>query len=63
MSMRTWNRKMAHERCTRLGIKHVNRERYFQGKRIGSRFAENWRKFATLSLPKPAKRKKVQSNG
>lgn len=55
MSMRTWERRQAHEKAEMLGIKRVNKQRYFQGKRIGSMFSVNWRKLASTPLPKPKK--------
>ena len=55
MSMRTWERRQAHEKAEMLGIKRVNKQRYFQGKRIGSMFSVNWKMLAGTRLPKPKK--------
>ena len=56
MSMRTWERKQAHEKAEMLGIKRVSKQRYIQGKPIGSLFSVNWKKIGSSMLPKPRKK-------
>lgn len=55
MSMRTWTRKMAHEKAERAKIKKLNKPRYYQGKKQPSLFALNWRKFAIMPIAKPGR--------
>ena len=58
MSMRTEKRKQAHLKAEMLGIKKPNKQRYFQGKPMGSWFSLNWQRIGSTDLPKP-KRSKV----
>ena len=46
MSMRKWQRKMAHEKADMFGIKRQNKPRWFKGKKMPSWFAVNWEKMA-----------------
>ena len=55
MSMRTEKRKMAHLKAEMLGIKRPNKQQYYQGKKIGSWFSNNWRRILEAKLPKPKK--------
>lgn len=57
MSMRKWQRKMAHEKADMFGIKRQNKPRWFKGKKLPSWFATNWEKVAATPLPKPRKEK------
>lgn len=60
MSMRTWVRKMAHEKARRNGVTKPNRERrYADGNRAGSWFANNWRQAACMDISKMNKRRKT----
>lgn len=60
MSMRTWTRKMAHEKAKALGIKKPNKERTnpINGRKMPSWFAVNWKWVAEIQLPKPSKKKR-----
>ena len=60
MSMRTWERRMAHEKAKALGIKKPNNERVnpVNGRKMPSWFAVNWKRVAEIQLPKVPKRKK-----
>ena len=49
MSMRKWQRKMAHNKADMFGIKRQNKPRWFNGKKLPSWFATNWEK---LQLPR-----------
>lgn len=55
MSMRKWQRKMAHNKADMFGIKMQNKPRWFNGKKLPSWFATNWEKVAATPLPKPRK--------
>lgn len=63
MSMRTWTRKMAHEKAKRIGIKKPNKERInpANGRKLPSWFAVNWRDMAAYQLPKVRKRGKANA--
>lgn len=63
MSMRTLVRKQAHEKAEMLGIKRVNKQQYYQGRRTGSMFSVNWKKLAATRLPKPRKNATEDKNG
>lgn len=54
MSMRTWVRKMAHAKAEKAGVEHVNKRQIRDGKIYPSKFALNWRDFATVQLPRRA---------
>lgn len=64
MSMRTWTRKMAHEKAKALGIKKPNKERTnpINGRKMPSWFAMNWRQIAAYQLPKTKKRRKANES-
>ena len=59
MSMRTWERKMAHEKAKKLGIKKPNKERTnpINGRKMPSWFAVNWKRVGEIQLPKPPKKR------
>lgn len=52
MSMRTWERKMAHEKTKRAGVKKANRQRVINNKIAPSWFAVNWRKIGSVDIRK-----------
>lgn len=64
MSMRTWTRKMAHEKAEKLGIKKPNKERVnpANGRKMPSWFAVNWRQIASYQFPKTKKRRKANES-
>ena len=45
--MRKLRRSIAHAKMRKAGIEHINKPRRdFNGKKLSSIFAENWRKYA-----------------
>lgn len=62
MSMRTWIRKMAHEKASANGVRHQNKLRYnpSTGNRAPSWFSENWKRAACMDIPKTKKQKETK---
>ena len=61
MGMRTWIRKMAHQKAEMMDLEKVNKPQWFQCKKQPSIFAANWRRIAAQKLPKPVRRKQGAS--
>lgn len=61
MGMRTWIRKMAHQKAEMMELEKVNKPRWFQGKKQPSIFAANWRRIAAQKLPKPVRKTREAS--
>lgn len=57
---KTWERKIAHAKAKKLGIKKPNKERInpMNGRKMPSWFAVNWRRVGAMEFTKPPKRKK-----
>lgn len=64
MSMRTWERKMAHEKTKKLGIQKPNKERVnpANGRKMPSWFAVNWKQIAAYQLPRARKKRKANES-